>query len=103
MNAVLTVFSLLIVAFIVLAVPTIVAPHSAEYEMVYTSFDGAQAVLLFSALASLGGWFFYRQKNGSFLLRIFVAAVLIRVLLGTIIFMFNGREFFGGDAIHYDY
>jgi hypothetical protein len=103
MNAVLTVFSLLLVAFIVLAVPTIVAPRSAEYEMVYTAFDSEKAVLLCGVLASFVGWIFHRQENGSFLLRIFVAGLLIRVLLGTIIFMFNGREFFGGDAIHYDY
>ncbi|HKR59143.1 MAG TPA: glycosyltransferase family 39 protein [Pyrinomonadaceae bacterium] len=103
MNAVLTVFSLLIVAFIVLAVPTIVAPHSAEYGMIFTTFDSAKAVLLSGALASFAGWVFYRQKNGSFLLKIFVAAVLVRVLLGAIIFMFNGRDFFGADAIHYDF
>lgn len=104
MNAVLAVFSLLIAAFIVLAVPTIVAPHAPEYGMTFTAFDSAKAVLLCGVLASVAGWIFYRQReNGSFLLRIFVAALLIRVLLGTIIFMFNGRDFFGGDAIHYDY
>ena len=103
MNAVLAVLSLLIVAFIVLAVPTVVAPHSAEYGMVYTSFDSAKAVLLCGVLASFAGWIFYRQENGSFLLKVFVAGILIRVSLGVIIFIFNGREFFGGDAIHYDY
>ena len=104
MNAVLTVFGLLIVAFIVLAVPTIVAPHSVDYGMTFTAFDSAKAVLLCGVLGSFAGWIFYKQReNGPFLLRIFVAALLIRVLLGTIIFMFNGREFFGGDAIHYDY
>ncbi len=104
MNAVLTVFSLLLVAFIVLAVPTIVAPHSAEYRMVFTSFDCAKAVLLCGVLAGFAGWIFYHQReNGSFLVKIFVAALLIRILLGTIIFMFDARAFFGGDAIHYDY
>lgn len=104
MNAVLTVFSLLLVAFIVLAVPTIVAPHSAEYQMVFTSFDSAKAVLLCGVLATFAGWVFYRQgDNALFLVQIFVAALLIRVLLGTLIFMFNGRDFFGGDAIHYDF
>ena len=104
MNAVLAIFGLLIVAFIVLAVPTIVAPHSPDYGMTFTLFDSAKAVLLCGVLASFAGWVFYRQRdNGLFLLRIFVAALLIRVLLGTLIFMFNGRDFFGGDAIHYDY
>ena len=104
MNALLTVLCFLIVAFILLAVPTIVAPHSAEYGMTFTAFDSAKAVLLCGALATFAGWVFYREReSGPFLLRIFVAALLIRVLLGTIIFVFNGREFFGGDALHYDY
>ena len=103
MNAVLAVFGLLIVALIVLVVPTVVAPHQVDYGT-FTAADSAKAVLLCGVLASFAGWIFYRQRdNGLFLLRIFVAALLIRVLLGTIIFMFNGREFFGGDAIHYDY
>jgi hypothetical protein len=103
MNAVLAVFGLLIAVFIVFAVPSIVVPHSADYGT-FTAFDSAKAVLLCVVLASFAGWIFYRQRdNGLFLLRIFVAALLIRVLLGTIIFMFNGREFFGADAIHYDY
>jgi hypothetical protein len=104
MNAVLAIFSLILVAFIVLAVPTIVAPHSAAYGTVFTSFDAAKAVLLCGVLATFAGWVFYRQdENGLFLLRIFLAALLVRVLLGTIIFMFDGRQFFGGDAFHYDY
>ena len=104
MNALLTILSLLLVAFIVLAVPTIVAHHSAEYGMVFTFFDMAKAVMLCGVLATFAGWVFYRQREGGlFLLRIFVAALLVRVLLGTLIFMFNGRDFFGGDAIHYDY
>ena len=104
MNAVLAVFGLLIVCFIVFAVPTIVAPHSADYGMTFTAFDSAKGVLLCGVLATFAGWIFYRQRdNGLFLLRIFVAALLIRVLLGTLIFMFNGLEFFGADAIHYDY
>ena len=104
MNAVLSVFALLLVGFIVLAVPTIVAPHSQEYGMTFTAFDSAKAILLCGVLATFAGWIFYRQReSGSFLLRIFVAALLVRVLLGTLIFIFNGREFFGGDAIHYDY
>jgi len=104
MNAVLVIFGLLIVGFIVLAFPTIVTPYSQEYGMTFTAFDGAKAVLLCGALASFAGWIFYRQReNGLFLLRIFVAALLVRVLLGTLILVFNARDFFGGDALYYDY
>ncbi|MCM3906149.1 MAG: glycosyltransferase family 39 protein, partial [Pyrinomonadaceae bacterium] len=55
-------------------------------------------------LALLAGLFSYRQgAHGSFLLRIFVAALLIRMILGAAIFVFHAQEFFGGDALTYDY
>jgi hypothetical protein len=103
MNAILTACSLLIVAFLLFAVPTMVAPYVESYG-VFTAFDSAKAVLLCSALATLAGFIFYRQReNGKFLLKIFIAALLIRVLVGALIFAFNGRGFFGEDSIHYDY
>src|SRR5205085_12117929 len=37
-----------------------------------------------------------------FLLYLFVGALLVRVLLGTIIFAFSLQDFFGGDALAYD-
>ena len=104
MNAVLTIFTLLLGAFVVLAAPTIAAPYIHSIGLVFTSFDAAKAVLLCGVLSSAAGLIFYRQRdNGLFLLQIFIAGLLVRVLLGTIIFVFNGREFFGPDAIHYDY
>ena len=103
MNSLLSLLTLLLVAFIVLVVPTMVAPFAVSYGR-FSSFDAAKAVLICSVLAMIAGFLFYRQpKNGAFLLKIFVAALLIRVLLGTLIFAFNGRDFFGGDAIQYDY
>ena len=39
---------------------------------------------------------------GAFLLRLFIAALLVRMILGTAIFVFKGQDFFGGDAITYD-
>jgi hypothetical protein len=87
----------------VLAVPTLVVPYSGLYGAV-TGFDTSKAVLLCAALASLIGLFSYRQKPyGSFLLKLFISALLIRMLLGTLIFVFNGQDFFGGDAITYDF
>jgi 4-amino-4-deoxy-L-arabinose transferase-like glycosyltransferase len=87
----------------VLAVPTLVGPYSGIYGTV-TAFDTSKAVLLCAALATLIGLFSYRQKpHGSFLLKLFISALLIRMLLATIIFVFNQQEFFGGDAITYDF
>src|SRR5258708_4564702 len=98
MNGILAFFSLLICALIVLAVPTLVAPFSADYGVV-TVFDTSKAVLLCSGLAAVAGLIAYRQgENGPFLLKLFVSALLIRMLLGTGIFIFKAQEFFGGDA-----
>jgi hypothetical protein len=103
LNTVLTFLCLILCAFIVLAVPPLVAPYAADYGVV-TVFDTSKAILLCAALAALAGSFSYRQgANGSFLLKIFISALLLRMLLGTLIFVFNGQNFFGGDALTYDY
>ena len=86
-----------------LAVPTLVLPYTGIYGPV-TAFDTSKAVLLCAAMATLIGFFSYRQKpHGSFLLKLFISALLIRMLLATIIFVFNAQDFFGGDAITYDF
>lgn len=103
MNAALTLVALVFSALVVLLVPALVAPYYAEYGLV-TVGDTSKAVLICAALASLAGLFAYRQKpNGSYLLRLFIAALLVRMVLATAIFVFHGQEFFGGDAVQYDY
>ncbi|MBV8857731.1 MAG: glycosyltransferase family 39 protein [Acidobacteria bacterium] len=67
--------------------------------------EGGAAAMLFCALLSLGV-----MKAGSsiiddqrrFLLQIFVAALLLRVLLGAVIYAAHLQDFFGGDAYTYD-
>jgi hypothetical protein len=103
MNGVLTFVSLVVGVLIVFVVPPLVAPFQAEYGVV-SFFDVSKAVLLCSALALLAGWYSSKQGvHGKFLLKVFMAALLLRVVLGTIIFAFNGQEFFGGDALTYDF
>ena len=103
MNSILTFLCLILCAFVVLAVPPLVVPYAADYGVV-TVFDTSKAILLCAALATLAGIFSYRQQdNGPFLLKIFVSALLIRMLVGTLIFVFNGQGFFGGDANTYDF
>lgn len=83
--------------------PTLVVPFSGMYGVV-TAFDTSKAILLCAALATVFGVFCYRQEAyRSFLLKLFISGLLIRMLLGTIIFVFNVQEFFGGDAITYDF
>jgi Dolichyl-phosphate-mannose-protein mannosyltransferase len=102
MNAVLTILALLSCALIILVVPNMATPFASDYGVITIS-DTGKAVLFCAVLASLAGLFSYRQGvNGPFLLKVFIAALLIRMLLGTAIFVFHGQEFFGGDAITYD-
>jgi hypothetical protein len=96
--------SFLCAAIIIVGVPFLIAP---EYVAVYgpvTVLDTAQAVLLCSVLASVIGFVTYRSgTQGKFLLQLFLAALLIRVLVGAGIFSFGGQKFFGGDAYTYDF
>lgn len=103
MNGVLTLICLIVCAVIVLAVPGFVSPWGADLGVVNV-FDTGRAVLLCAALAAIAGLIISRQPEGSeFLLRLFVAGLLIRMMLGTAIFVFRGQDFFGGDALTYDF
>jgi hypothetical protein len=43
------------------------------------------------------------DTDRTFLVRLFFGALLIRVLVGSLIFLFQWQEFFGGDALTYDF
>jgi hypothetical protein len=102
MKAILLFSFLLVCSLIVFAVPTIVAPF-ADYGG-YSMYDAGQAVLLCLSIAIVIGYFIYRNKEeGSFLLQLFGWALLVRMLVATGIFIFNTQEFFGGDAMTYDF
>jgi hypothetical protein len=103
MNAVLTLLYLLLCVGIVIFVPPLVIPYASSYG-VFTAFDAAKAVLLCTALATIAGFYAYkRDTDGPFLLRLFVAGLLTRMAIGLAIFAFRGQDFFGGDAITYDF
>lgn len=103
MNALLTLFYLLLCVGIVIFVPPLVVPYVADYGA-FTAVDAAKAVLLCTALAAVVGVYAYkRETDGPFLLRLFVAALLARIIVAIVIFCFRGQDFFGGDALTYDY
>ncbi len=103
MKGILTLLSLVVSALVVLAVPTLVAPYTVYYGVV-TVVDTSKAILLCAGLATLVGLCSYWQgANGPFLLKLFITALLIRMILGTAIFVFNWQDFFGGDALTYDF
>lgn len=103
MNGLLTLLILIVCALIVLAVPSLVSPESAELGVV-NLFDSGRAALLCAALALIAAYVIMRQpEDGQFLVRLFALGVLIRVIVATAIFVFQGQEFFGGDALTYDF
>ena len=104
MKAFLIFLCLLVGALIVLAVPSMAAPHTADYGLIINAFYTGKATLLCTVFAVVAGWYAYRQEqHGAFLLQIFIAALLIRLIVASLIFANYGQEFFGGDAFTYDY
>jgi 4-amino-4-deoxy-L-arabinose transferase-like glycosyltransferase len=66
--------------------------------------EGATAVIFCAVVAGCVGVLVSRHStHARFLVQVFVAAVLIRVALGALIYHFKLQEFFGGDAFTYDY
>jgi hypothetical protein len=65
---------------------------------------GSAAVLLCAACAVAAAFFVGKidARQRSFILRVFVAAILVRVAVGTLIYAFRLQDFFGGDALTYD-
>jgi hypothetical protein len=103
LNALLIFLALLLCIVLLVFVPQMVAPFAADVGHVGTS-DVAKAILLCLVLTFFAALYVRRQgKDGPFLLKLFVGALLIRILLGAIIFVFNAQEFFGGDAFTYDF
>lgn len=103
MNGLLTLIYLAISIAIVALVPTLVTPYVSDYGPI-SVFDTAKAVLLCTLLGAAAGFFIYkREEYGTFLLRLFIAALLVRMILGTALFVFRLQDFFGGDAWTYDY
>lgn len=66
--------------------------------------DGAPATLFILPLAGITTWMILRMKSDRrFLFRLFISGLLIRILVGTLIYVFNLQGFFGGDALTYDF
>jgi hypothetical protein len=65
--------------------------------------DGGPAALLTLPLIGAVMLGIQRLDDRRFLLRIFVIAFLVRVAIGTAIYLFHWQDFFGGDAITYDF
>jgi hypothetical protein len=103
MNSVLASLCLSVGAFIVLAVPGMSAGYTGDMRVI-TSFYTGKALLVTTFVAVVAGLYAYRQEShGKFLLNIFIWGLLIRLIIGSLIFAYRGQEFFGGDAMTYDF
>jgi len=87
MNGILAFLSLVLCVSVVILSPTY----------------GPSALLVCAAIAVGAAVTISRIKvERVFLVRLFVGALLARMLIGTVIFYFGLQEFFGGDAVTYD-
>jgi hypothetical protein len=103
MNGALIFAYLLVCGILILFGPALAAPYHSDYYTVTIS-DNTKAVLLCTGLAVIVGYFTSRlREHGEFLLRIFVAGLVLRMAVAAAIYLFKGQDFFGGDALHYDY
>ena len=65
--------------------------------------SGAAALILCAVLAGVAGLIIAQSKvDKTFLVRLFVGGLLVRMLIGVLICSFRLQEFFGGDANYYD-
>jgi hypothetical protein len=71
--------------------------------LVFAPTDGGPAVLISLPVLAAVMYGIHQLDDRKFLLRLFVAAFLARVVIGTAIYIFHWEIFFGGDALTYDY
>ena len=102
MKALLALVSLVLCVCLLVFIPPLVVPYAHKVGTV-TVFDVSNAIMLCAGVALLAGLYASKQgKDGPFLVKLFVSALLVRLVVGAIIFGFSGQEFFGGDAYTYD-
>ena len=104
MNSLLAFLCLVVGASIVLVVPSMSTGYTGSDYGVITSFFTGKALLIGLLAAVLAGLYAYRQEvHGPFLLKVFISGLLIRLIIGSLIFAYQGQNFFGGDALTYDF
>ena len=93
MNALLTLLYLSLCVGIVIFVPPLVTPYVVDYG-VFNAFDAAKAVLLCTGFAAIVGYYCYkRETDGTFLLRLFASALIVRMVIALAIFVIAVRTF----------
>src|SRR6188508_1152027 len=66
--------------------------------------EGVGAIIVITVLtAALLPFLLKGAAEPNFVFRLFFAALLVRIVVGLLIYVFQYQEFFGGDAITYDF
>jgi hypothetical protein len=103
MNGIIAFLTFLLVVAILVFVPTLAKP----YEFAYGTVDilyCAKALGVCAVAALFAGLVIGRvADHGSYLVKLFMLALIVRMIIGVAVFAFHGQEFFGGDAFTYDY
>jgi Dolichyl-phosphate-mannose-protein mannosyltransferase len=109
MKGLLLLLTLIICLLIIFFLPyfTVDEPSLTVFGVDYaplTPYSAGKAVLLCATLSGVAGFLTYKRKeHGGFLLKLFVSALLIRVVVAMVVHLFRWQEFFGGDALTYDF
>jgi hypothetical protein len=106
MNGIITFLAFILGAAIILFAPVLAVPYISPFGPAPPVTIGVcvRAVLFCGVAAFVAGLIIRRTRtHGAFLLKLFLLAMLLRIFIGTAIFVFNGQDYFGGDAWTYDY
>ena len=103
MNGVIAFLIFVVVVGTLIFAPPLAAPYESLYGDV-SVLACAKALAVCAVAAICAGLLIRRiPVQGNYLLKLFLFALVVRVLVATTIFVFNGQDFFGGDAWTYDH
>ncbi len=105
MNGLIALLILLVSVAVIAFVPGFTPPEVMARYGVVDVIMCIKALLVCATLGIVFSGLIMRlgSDDKTFLLRVFLFAVLLRIVLGTFIYIANLQEFFGGDAYTYDF
>ena len=102
MNSVIALLTFLLIVAVLVFVPTLAAPFEHLYGPV-SIFYCAKALGFCAVAATVAGIVIKsNREHGSYLIKLFMFALIVRVALASALFALKGQDFFGGDAWTYD-
>lgn len=102
MNGVIALLTFVLMIAVLVFVPPVAAPFEHLYGPV-TVFYCAKALGVGAVAAVIAGIVIRRNReHGSYLIKLFMFALIVRVALAAVLFAMKGQDFFGGDAWTYD-